>query len=268
MSNKNIKSKIFTILIIFVVVFVAIMVLSVFLYTPYTKEEIEENNKKVAVTYFPEESRVRLLSFETNSRMYDFENDGFPTKTYFSGKIYNCTEEVLEDVTIIFTFSIDSKPHRVDYEIDSLAPGENIFSSEYVGTIYRRFSSIKIGDIDLSIYHQNEPGDTEYCNEYIDPNVDHYHHNVFVNILICILSFVDLIYMILFIITIISHFKNKVLVEEVSSSLIVEEQNKQLEPEEKEQKTEPIAYCQYCGGVFSEMHTRCPDCGARLKKKK
>ena len=268
MSKKSIKSRIFGIITAFVVIFVAIIVAAMFIYTPYTEEEIKENNKNVAVTYFPEESRVRLLSFDTNARMYDFENDGYPTKTYFSGRIYNCTEDVLENVCIIFKFSIDSKSHRVEYEIDELAPGENVFSNEYVGTIYRRFSSIKIGDINLSIYYEKELGDIEYCNEYMNPDIEHYHYSIFANAIVCILSAAEVFCIILFIVTIISHFKNKILVEEVSETFIVEETEKQPEPEKIEKKEEIVVHCQYCGGEFSKMHTKCPDCGARLKKKK
>lgn len=269
MSNKSIKKRLISLITAFVVVFVALLVVSQWVYVPYTEEEIKENNKDISITYCTEDGDS-TLSFQTDSR-YDMLRDGYFTEVYFTGMIYNSLEESINDVTMTFGFSID-KSHTVEHIFDELKPGENNFVRYKIGSIYREYSYTRIGEISYSAFYNSPQGEMVYCNRFIDPEVEHYHFSVTANIFVCVFILIDALLVLLIIITIISCIRNKMLVEEVSATFVVGEEGSspkptKVEKEEKKEKGEPLVYCKYCGGEFYEVLSKCPDCGARLTKK-
>lgn len=273
MENKSVKKRLVSLITSFFAIFVAIMVLAPLIYTPYTDKEIRANNKDIALTYQVEtgnDDYASALSFETRDR-YDFGKDGYFTEVFYTGTIYNATDEVLEDVTLTFGFYID-KAHTIECVFDTLESGENNFIKHKIGYTYRRFNYTNIGQISFSTFYENDEGKAEYCNEYMDPEIEHFHYSAGANWFVVAFSFIDGILLIIIVITTISHLKNKMLVEEVSDSFMVGEGPKKQEEihekPKKEDKSEVVAYCRYCGGEFFKMHTKCPDCGARLSKKK
>ena len=261
-------------IIIFAVLFVVALSISGVLWPlveiEYSQEEIAQNNKELSISFL--EYQEDGLTFDTE-HTYSFYYDGYKTEVFFTGVIHNSTDEEIDTAFLTFGFDLDSRVHTVKKEFYDLEVGENVFVEYSIGIFYRRFSYTSI-DVDFTVFYELEGSSVpQYCNTYIDPQNPPSHHNSTMSGFASFVSVVSGVMAVLLVITIISAVKNRFLTEHVSETFFGEEtdkkSSKRAETEEENKKTikgEPVATCKYCGGEFFKMHTKCPDCGARLFK--